>query len=212
MPAPIAEWLTEGVSLSLAGRAWRLIVTHGVLLDCQAESGIDVLSGLNALSPPAKALQSLLWALLKRDGFQGTARAVGSMVTLRALPRIRAAVSRAWIASMPDPDPTAPAREKAAPLTWIDLWSIAHENLKIASEEWLAMTPRMVAALQARRLERLQREELLTGIIAATSANFSFCRPDHALTPESFMLHKLPERERKVLDGDELAAAFMSRN
>jgi hypothetical protein len=57
--------------------------------------------------------------------------------------------------------------------------------------EWLEMTPRQLFALRKRQVERMQREELLVGILASTSANFSFCRPEKPLTPESFMLHPL---------------------
>lgn len=60
------------------------------------------------------------------------------------------------------------------------------------------MTPRQLQALRQRHLQTQQREELLVGIIASTTANFSFCRPDKALSPESFMLQPIerkPERE-----------------
>jgi hypothetical protein len=40
------------------------------------------------------------------------------------------------------------------------------------------MTPRQVRALLKRQVKTWQREELLVGIIASTTANFSFCRPD----------------------------------
>lgn len=61
------------------------------------------------------------------------------------------------------------------------------------------MTPRQVAALRIRQKQSLQHLEILAGIIASTTANFSFCKPDKAMSPNDFMLHKLPpEPEREV--------------
>jgi hypothetical protein len=73
------------------------------------------------------------------------------------------------------------------------------------------MTPRQVAALRIRHKQQMQHQEMLAGIIAATSANFSFCRPDQALAPTDFMLHRLPpEPEREVTYLD-IRAAFGAR-
>ena len=70
------------------------------------------------------------------------------------------------------------------------------------------MTPRMLQALRKRMLKNLQREELLVGILASTSANFSFCRPDRPLSPESFMLHPFPPEPPKPVTGEDIMAAF----
>jgi hypothetical protein len=70
------------------------------------------------------------------------------------------------------------------------------------------MTPRQVHALLKRQVKTWQREELLVGIIASTTANFSFCRPDEPLLAESFMLHKLPEEDEEELTGEAVMAAF----
>ena len=72
------------------------------------------------------------------------------------------------------------------------------------------MTPRLIYALRKRQIERMQREELLVGILAATSANFSFCKPETPLSPESFMLHPLarPVEVEASTPGERLAAAF----
>ena len=73
------------------------------------------------------------------------------------------------------------------------------------------MTPRMLHALRKRQIEQFQREELLVGIISATSANFSFCRPDKPLSPESFMLHPLPKEPVKPLSIMDAFAAFRTK-
>jgi hypothetical protein len=64
------------------------------------------------------------------------------------------------------------------------------------------MTPRMMHALRKRQLEHMQREELLVGLIASTTANFGFCRPENPISAESYMLHPFkaqPKPEPKSL-------------
>ena len=53
------------------------------------------------------------------------------------------------------------------------------------------MTPRQLHALHALYFERLQREELLVGIVAAAVTNSGFCRPEQPVSPEHFMLHPI---------------------
>jgi hypothetical protein len=72
------------------------------------------------------------------------------------------------------------------------------------------MTPRQIHALRERELEQMQREEILVGIIASTSANFSFCRPETPLSPELFMLHQLinTSEQQTAVTGEDVMAAF----
>lgn len=69
----------------------------------------------------------------------------------------------------------------------------------------------MLHALRKRQIEQMQREEMLVGIISATSANFSFCRPDKPLSPESFMLHPLPNEPVKQLSIMDAFGAFRTK-
>jgi hypothetical protein len=92
----------------------------------------------------------------------------------------------------------------------MEAWSIARYELRLSDDEWLEMTPRMLHALRKRQIEQLQREELLVGIIASTSANFSFCKPEQPLSPELFMLHPFPPQPIKPLTGEDIMAAFAS--
>ena len=69
------------------------------------------------------------------------------------------------------------------------------------------MTPRQVHALLKRQVKTWQREELLVGIIASTTANFSFCRPAEPLAAEDFMLHPI-EEDAQGLTGEDVMAAF----
>jgi hypothetical protein len=94
------------------------------------------------------------------------------------------------------------------PLTWLEAWSIARQELRLSDEEWLEMTPRMLHALRKRQIEQMQREEMLVGIVSATTANFSFCAPTQPLRPESFMLHPFVEPVGP-LTGEDIMTAFI---
>jgi hypothetical protein len=96
------------------------------------------------------------------------------------------------------------------PLTWLEAWSIARYDLRLTDDEWLEMTPRQLHALRLRQIEQLQHSELMTGIIASVTANFSMMKPEPPFNAESFMIHKLPwspddEQEPEgEMDGDKL--------
>ena len=72
------------------------------------------------------------------------------------------------------------------------------------------MTPRQLHALRLRQIEQLQHSELMTGIIASVTANFSIARPEPPFSAESFMIHKLPDSAEdgqdpeEEIDGDKL--------
>jgi hypothetical protein len=97
-----------------------------------------------------------------------------------------------------------------APLTWLEAWSIARYDLRLTDDEWLEMTPRQLHALRLRQIEQLQHSELMTGIIASVTANFSMMKPEPPFSAESFMIHKLPESPEDAeeldeeMDGDKL--------
>jgi hypothetical protein len=48
------------------------------------------------------------------------------------------------------------------------------------------MTPRQLHALRLRQIEQLQHSELMTGIIASVTANFSMMKPEPPFSAESF--------------------------
>ncbi len=71
------------------------------------------------------------------------------------------------------------------------------------------MTPRQLHALRLRQIEQLQHSELMTGIIASMTANFSMMKPEPPFSAESSMIHKLPGDVEHVepddeMDGDKL--------
>jgi hypothetical protein len=96
-----------------------------------------------------------------------------------------------------------------APLIWLEAWSIARYDLRLTDDEWLDMTPRQLHALRLRQIEQLQHSELMPGMIASVTANFSMIKPEPPFSAESFMIHKLPgdatEKEPEdEMDGDRL--------
>jgi hypothetical protein len=72
------------------------------------------------------------------------------------------------------------------------------------------MTPRQLHALRLRQIEHLQHSELMTGIVASVTANFSMVKPEPPFSAESFMIYKLPGSpedepdQEEELDGDKL--------
>jgi hypothetical protein len=65
------------------------------------------------------------------------------------------------------------------------------------------MTPRQLHALRLRQIEHLQHSELMTGIVASVTANFSMARPEPPFSAESFMIHKLPDSPEDGRDADD---------
>jgi hypothetical protein len=73
------------------------------------------------------------------------------------------------------------------------------------------MTPRQLHALKERQLAQWRREELLVGIVAATTANFSMHHPRSPVRADSFMLHPFrrgPEVQQTIEDVMSVFAMF----
>jgi hypothetical protein len=65
------------------------------------------------------------------------------------------------------------------------------------------MTPRQLHALRLRQIEHLQHSELMPGIVASVTANFSMLKPEPPFSAESFMIHKLADAPDDAPDLDE---------
>lgn len=84
--------------------------------------------------------------------------------------------------------------------------------MALSDEEWLEMTPRQLHALRQQQWKRqlawFQRLNLLFGMLASTSANFSFCHPEKPIPPTAFMLYPLDDqpRQEQPLTGESLMA------
>lgn len=207
---PLAQWLIRRVEFSIGGQAWPLLFTHRALLVCQDITGMDMLNASIAV-PSANMLRALLFSALSVAGSLCSLNDVGRRIAFSQLSIVQQLVMNAWLASMPEPksllERNADVME-GHPLTWLDAWAVAREHHRLSDEAWLEMTPRQFSALQSLRMSQLQREELLVGIIAATTQNFSACHPDKAASAESFMLHKFPEPELVPITGEYIMAAM----
>lgn len=203
----LPEWLIPRVGFLYDGQSWPLLFTHRVLLACEQETRVDMLAA-NLADPSAGLLRALLFFALERAGAECTREQVGALITPRSLPRIRATLLAAWAASMPAPEPdrknSASPPEKKRKLTWLDAWAEAtsRDGLGLSEEQWLDMTPRQTGALQKLRMDQMQREEMLVGILASTVANYGYCRPDKPRSAESFMIHPLPEAAEEPVTGE----------
>jgi hypothetical protein len=70
---------------------------------------------------------------------------------------------------------------------WESCWSVARVQLGLTDGEFFALTPRQFHLLVDQHRERVEHQELLSGIIASTVANWSMTGPRKALTPSDFM-------------------------
>lgn len=196
----LAAQLTPRVEVSLGGRTWRLCFTHRVLLECEELTGMSLLAGVDLSS--ARLIRALLYCALRRAGALYTPEQVGKYIGPKTLTPIQKAIDTAWHSAMPEvePQPGQGPPGKAQPFTWLSAWSMARFDLRLTSDEWLDMTPRQLHALKQRQLAQWQREELLVGIVASTTANFSMSHPKSPLRADSFMLHPFPQEQQTIED------------
>lgn len=212
---PLPGAITGGAPFEMDGRRWWLRITHRVLLECEEASGVGMLDGGAAVqSMPAALLRALLWSALRSAGSAWSMAEVGARLgSLRSVASARAAVTEAWIQSMPaaKTKPAEAARlsqAPAKPMTWRSVWASAREEMRLGDEEWLEMTPAQVEALRESRLRQMQREELLVGLVASTVANFGFRAPSRAMRAESFMLHPFEETPAGPVTGEMVMAVL----
>jgi hypothetical protein len=156
------------------------------------------------IDPSASMIRALLFAALSCAGAACSLEEVGRSITRANVGTVRETLCDAWMASMAEPPKRLPlSEENSRRWTWTEAWAAARYDLKLSDDEWLDMTPRQVAALENARIEQMQREELLIGVLAATFENFSFYAPKKSVSPETFMLHKLPP-EPELPIGDQI--------
>lgn len=201
----VAEFLTRKVEVELGGLQWRLVVTHKVLLDFEAVTGVDSLGAVNLWSPSAVVVRGLLWALLRAAGAGWDLLQVGGLINGDQLFWIMRQLRTCWAVSMPEPE--SGTGSPGARFTWLNAWASATQELTISDEQWLAMTPRMIKARRKVRAGQMERDAELLGVIAATTANFGFCKPKKPFTARSIM--GLPERVE--VDPNEYAGARLLR-
>ena len=103
-------------------------------------------------------------------------------------------------------------------------WSTARCVLRLSDEEFYAITPRQYSLLLRRHEELVKHQEVQTGILAATfanyTANWSMAPPKRGLQlqPADFMPSVLteraarqPRRRRRKSDFNDRARAFLAQ-
>jgi len=210
----MAYRLTAPVDLEVAGRSWRLVFTHRVILDIEQMTGIDAMS-LHLGDLNAKMLRIVLCAVLGQAGTTLTLEETGALMIPDDVPRIQNALYHAWAASLPDPDTVRKTEGgRAAPLPTIEAWARARFDLRLSDREWLAMTPRMLYALTERHLEHMRHRETMIAVLTAHTINHSFRPPRELAQPNSFMLHPWPmspvaeEAHKGIVYGEDIMAAL----
>lgn len=191
VPHRIAELLTAPGSIAIDGKRWPLLITHGVLLHCERETGLDMLNSFRIVQANSGTLLALLWASLARAGTEYSTRDLGAFLTLGNVGIVRRQLIRAWIGSMPERRPAPEEGGEREKLTHMKAWAFARMELGLSDEEWLDSTPRQIQALSDVRLRRMQWEEMMIGILGAETVNHSACRPEKPRTVESFMIHPI---------------------
>lgn len=211
---PLSQWITPKVLFAVGGRGWPLLFTHRALLVCQELTGVDMLQA-TVWEPSARFMRSLIWSAISVAGSTATEKQVGAVVARLGIHKTQKLLYDAWIVCMPvpekvdpadadeDPDPSDPSDpsdpdsdDGAHKLSWVNAWADAHYNLRLSSDEWLDSTPRQIQILRRTRIESIQREELMMGILIATVENFSMSAPKTPAKPEQFMLHKFKGRKK----------------
>lgn len=215
MLASLVRRLSRPPDLVIGTKRWPALFTHAALLDLEDLTGLDVLNGgLNLLNPRARDLRDALYVLVKHAGGECPRAEVAKICGLSRLPVLKATVIAAWRASTPEPnareeDPDAKAQPKQ---TWFGAFVVAHRRLGLSAEEWLATTPRLIAALLDDYMEEVRQGELMQSKIAAAVVNFGgMGRPEKLIEDDAFMIHKWPKRKAAPegeVTGEELMKIF----
>jgi hypothetical protein len=201
------------VGISAGGARLRIAFTHRVLLEIEELTGMGAMQ-IHLANLSASLLRAVLSAVLREAGAKTSLKEAGEMLRPGSMPKTRALLIEAWIASMPEPEREAgeaPSSVGSEPLTTLDAWAKARFDLRLSDDEWLSMTPRMVHALSKRRLESSRQFELMIGILCAHTVNHSFHAPKTATDPRSYMLHPWPEEGEsgtKKVTGETLIGVF----
>jgi hypothetical protein len=86
-----------------------VVITHNLLIDVEALTGLNVLSGeVNLIKPSATLLRAIVFLSLQRAGYKGTIESVGDLIGPHNLVPLQEAILTAWAASMPEPEVTDP--------------------------------------------------------------------------------------------------------
>lgn len=213
MSSSLAHRLTERVSITVDGQEWPILFTHDVLLDIEQESGLSILSGeLSMGRPTAKALRAILQVVLRHAGFACVPAVAGKLLGSIRCVEIRNLLNRAWCAAMPINESDEGSGDAGHIKDWMEGWAIARHDLGLTSDEWLAMTPRMLQALAHQHLEEIRQREFMQSQLTAVAANFGGRAPREPFKEDQFMLHPWPAKakQKKTVDGVFIMNQFAS--
>ena len=206
----LALRFTRPVELAARGRKWRLLFTHGALLDIEELSGLPAME-VNLAKFSAKLLRAVLFAALRGAGEVITIEEAGTMLRPGDTARVRSLLIEAWKASMPVHDHELPRQSpnsESQQLTILDAWAEARYDLHLSDDEWQNMTPRMLQALSRRRLRSMRWRELMNAVQCAHTVNHSFRAPQTPSLPNDYMLHDWPDPVAPPVTGETVMKAL----
>ena len=88
------------------------------------------------------------------------------------------------------------------------MWSFARYDLHLCESEFWQLTYREYDYLVRRHRRAEERQQMLTGILASITANFSMCPPKQPLKPSDF----LPTKRHKPDNNPALVAEQLARD
>lgn len=193
----IADLLSPWPEVNLGRIRWKVIFTHRILLRLERESGLDVLGGEFSLgNANSQTLQLILRVTSGREDLPWEELRPGKLSSL--LGDLR----KAWELSMPEADPNAEGPPSNV-TGWVEAWANAHECLRMAEDEWLDSTPRMVQVLSRYRLESLRQGEWMLAQIGSLIVNWSMGAPKSPVKTSDFMLHPWADTESDLVQTPE---------
>lgn len=191
------------------------LITYGVLLDCQGATGLDMLAPVNPARCGPALLRGLIWACVKRAGFQGDIREIGARIRYKNIPELRRVIGEAFKASLPEkkqvkPDKSGKKSKSKPPLDWIEIHAKARIQFGLTDDEWQAITPLQFTAFDDADTHRGRDLEIMLARLTANVINFSARAPEKAVSSIKFMLRpeEEPEEEQGELTGEKVVEIF----
>lgn len=192
----------------MAGKSWPLLITYGVLLDCQQMTGIDMLGGIKPVALSALLIRSLLYCCLSRVGSGMSPAEIGNCIKPGNIASLRRALGDAYAAAMPDRKPRSKKKTEAPEVKkqpetmgWFEVWAMARIQFRLSDAELREITPRQLEALREAEVKRQRPLELMFAVLTAHVVNFSARGPEKMVKPERFLLNPMESEAENEGDG-----------
>ncbi len=196
----LAFRLSRAPEMVIGTGRYPVLFTHSVLLEIFELTGRDAFGGgLNLFKPRARELRDIVLALAHHAGVTDLSqKTVGEMCNrFQKLTHFRTMIVSAWDVSAPVADKaevtSSESHKSATPSSLMEAWGTAHD-IGVATEEWLAITPRMMQVLSDRYMERLRQWEYMHSRIVASNINFGMSAPKPPVPEDFAMLHPWPKK------------------